>query len=87
MDVGPKEEAADALVIQEAAVKVARQKLRFIQAVGDTGDISKLFSDSKADARLEVETRVIVGQGLPWWSLWNLSLRKGLKLSWPCLAR
>ncbi|KAM2066998.1 hypothetical protein ACFX1T_043391 [Malus domestica] len=50
------EEAVDALVLQEAAAKVARQKARSNQVAGDAGDISELFSDSEVKAKPKVET-------------------------------
>lgn len=56
-DVGPKEEAADALVLQKVVTKAARQKARSCQAARDIGDISELFEDSEDEAGPEVETR------------------------------
>ncbi|KAB2597484.1 hypothetical protein D8674_000404 [Pyrus ussuriensis x Pyrus communis] len=55
--VGPENEAVDALVIQEATAKIARQKVGSSHAFGDAGDISELFSEPKAEAGPEVETR------------------------------
>lgn len=55
MDVEPEKEVVDALIFQEAADKVAKQGAASSQAVGDAGEISKLFGDSEAWAGPEVE--------------------------------
>ena len=57
VDVGPDEEVADALVIQEAIAEVVRQGVGSNQAAGEARDISELFSELEAEARPEVETK------------------------------
>lgn len=57
VDVGPKENAADALVLQEVTAKTVRQDARSILAAGDTKDISELFGGSEDEVEPEVETR------------------------------
>ncbi|KAB2625519.1 hypothetical protein D8674_017179 [Pyrus ussuriensis x Pyrus communis] len=52
-------EDANSLCKEKFAVtKAARREAESSQAVGDTRNISKLFGESEADARPEVETRV-----------------------------
>lgn len=57
MGVGPENEVVDALVLQEATGKAARQKVGSSHAFGDAGDILELLSEPEAEAGLEVETR------------------------------
>lgn len=48
-------ETANALVFQKAVAKTAREKVGSNQAVGDAGDISKLFSELGAKVGPEVQ--------------------------------
>ncbi|KAB2615662.1 hypothetical protein D8674_022250 [Pyrus ussuriensis x Pyrus communis] len=57
VNVGPEEEAADALVLQKATVEAARQEVGSSQATGDAGYISELFSKSEVKVGPEVEIR------------------------------
>ena len=51
-DIGPEEEAADTLILQEAVAEAIKQE------AGEFGDISELFRDSKADEEPEAGTQV-----------------------------
>ncbi|KAB2634778.1 hypothetical protein D8674_038198 [Pyrus ussuriensis x Pyrus communis] len=54
-----EEETADALVLQEAAAEVARQKAGSSHVHEDVKNISKMFSESETEAGPEVETRAL----------------------------
>ncbi|KAM1018318.1 hypothetical protein FF1_039802 [Malus domestica] len=68
VDVGPKEEVADALVLQEVAAKVARQGARSNHAARDAGDISELFGDSEDEAGPNMEIQAPRHARQLWWS-------------------
>ncbi|KAM1011536.1 hypothetical protein ACFX2J_046570 [Malus domestica] len=58
VDVEPEKKVVDALVLQEAAAKAARQKVDSSHGPKDTGNISEMSSESETEAGPEVETRV-----------------------------
>ncbi|RXI09162.1 hypothetical protein DVH24_023323 [Malus domestica] len=58
VDVGPKEEAADALVLQDATTEVARQEVSSSYVPKDVGNISEMFSELETKDGSEAKTRV-----------------------------
>ncbi|TQD94406.1 hypothetical protein C1H46_019957 [Malus baccata] len=57
--VGQEDKAVDALVIQEADVKVARQDAGSNHVPKDTENISATFNDSKTEVKPKAQTKAL----------------------------